>query len=114
QVAPGVEWSRTTTTAPDGGPLRLNVLTIDRAALRGRLTVALPSGGMPARERTSAMARRDHALAAINGSVFAVAPPAQGDPIGALVADGQLVSEPLQGRASLLIPRAPDQPPSVR
>jgi hypothetical protein len=114
RVAPGVEWVRTTTTAPDGGPLRLNVLTVDRAALRGRLTVALPSAGMPARERTSVMARRDHALAAINGSVFAVAAPAQGDPIGALVAGGQLVSEPLEGRAALLVPRAPDQPASVR
>jgi hypothetical protein len=113
-VAPGVSWTRTTTTAPDGGPLRLNVLTVDRSALRGRVTVALPSGGMPRRERTSAMARRSHALAAINGSVFAVAPPAAGDPIGALVSNGQLVSEPLQGRAALLVPRAADQPPSVR
>ena len=114
QVAPGVEWTRLTTTAPAGGPLRLNILRIDRAALTGRISLALAHDRVPGFERTSAMARRRGAVAAVNGSVWTVAPAAPGDPIGSLVADGRLVSEPLEGRSALLVPTAADQPATVR
>ena len=115
QVAPGVEWTRLTTTAPAGGPLRLNILRIDRAALTGRISAALAHDRVPGFERTSAMARRRGAVAAVNGSApWTVAPAAPGDPIGSLVADGRLVSEPLEGRSALLVPTAADQPATVR
>jgi len=69
--APGVEWSSMATTAPNGGPIKFNVLRIDRAALAGRrLTVALARHGLPVRERTSAMARHNRPLVASKGAVW--------------------------------------------
>ena len=69
--APGVEWSSMATTAPNGGPIKFNVLRIDRAALAGRrLTVALAHGHTMSRERTSAMARHNRALVATKGAVW--------------------------------------------
>ena len=112
--APGVQWSSTATTAPNGGPIRVNVLRIDRAALEGRrVTVALAHGHTLARERTSAMARRNHALVATNGAVWGLPAPVSGDPIGVVISDGRLVSEPLEGRSALLVPRDPAAPPRV-
>lgn len=49
------------------------------------------------RERTSEMARRVGALAAINGGFFAP----DGDPLGGLIIDGEWVSEPMAGRTCL-------------
>lgn len=106
RVAAGVSLTK---IVRSGGPWRVNVLTIDRRALRGRLGAVLSNRLVAGRERTSAMARRTRALAGVNGGYFAV----DGDPVGALAVGGRLFSEPVAGRAALLLPRTADAAPTV-
>ena len=96
-VAPGVRWTQ---VVREGGPWRVNVLAIDREALAGRLGGVLSNERVAGLERPSAMARRTSAVAGVNGGFFAV----DGDPVGALAMDGQLVSEPVNRRSALIVP----------
>jgi Phosphodiester glycosidase len=102
RVAPGVTWTR---IVREGGPWRVNVLSVDRRALRGRLGGVLSNRRIEGRERASAMARRARAVAGVNGGYFA----ADGDPVGALAIGGRLLSEPVDGRSALLVPLDPSQ-----
>jgi hypothetical protein len=106
RVAPGVRWTR---IVREGGPWRVHVLTVDRAALRGRLTGVLSNGRIEGRERASAMARRARAVAGVNGGYFAES----GDPVGALAIAGRLLSEPVDGRSGLVVPLDPSRPARV-
>ena len=106
RLAPGV---RLTRIVRSGGPWRVNVLTVERAALTGRLSAVLSNGTATRRERTSSMARRARALAGVNGGYFAV----DGNPVGSLATRGGLASEPVGGRAALLLPRAATEPAQV-
>ena len=106
EVVPGLSWTR---IARSGGPWRVNVLTIDRGALAGRVTAGLSNSRVAGRERLSAIARRTRALAGVNGGFFAV----DGDPVGTLVVRGRLVSEPVGGRSALLVPRTAGDPALV-
>jgi Phosphodiester glycosidase len=99
-LAPGVRW---TSIAREGGPWRVNVLTIDREALDGRLGGILSNDRVAGLERPSSMARRSSAVAGVNGGFFAV----DGDPVGALAFDGRVLSEPVNGRSALLVPSDP-------
>jgi Phosphodiester glycosidase len=99
-VAPGVRW---TSIAREGGPWRVNVLTIDREALDGRVGGILSNDRVAGLERPSSMARRSSAAAGVNGGFFAV----DGDPVGALAIDGRVLSEPVNGRSALLVPIDP-------
>jgi hypothetical protein len=105
-VAPGVRW---TSIVREGGPWRVNVLAVDRAALDGRLGGVLANDRIAGLERPSAMARRTGAAAGVNGGFFAVG----GDPVGALAIDGHLLSEPVRGRSALLVPSDPARPARV-
>jgi hypothetical protein len=96
-VAPGVRW---TSIAREGGPWRVNVLTIDRETLDGRLGGVLSNERVAGLERPSSMARRTSAVAGVNGGFFAV----DGDPVGALAIDGRVLSEPVNRRSALLVP----------
>jgi Phosphodiester glycosidase len=96
QVDPGVEW---TTIVRDRGPERINVLAVDPARVRG----VLSNDRIAGRERVSRMGRRVGAVAGVNGTYFT----SSGDPVGALVIDGELMSEPLDGRSALILPAAP-------
>jgi hypothetical protein len=98
RLASGLSWTRIVRA---GGPWRVNVLTVDRSVLRGRLTGVLSNGRIAGRERASAMSRRARAVAGVNGGFFA----ADGDPVGALAIGGRLLSEPLDGRSALVVPR---------
>ena len=80
---------------------RINVLTVDPARVRGVLSNERVAG----RERVSAMARRVRAVAGVNGGFFAPS----GDPVGVLAIDGELLSEPVDGRSALLLPSAAAQ-----
>src|SRR5829696_7133322 len=100
-LAPGLSW--TTEVRPDG-PLRLNVIALDRAVYAGRLTTVLSNGTVLGRETVSSMAARHGALAAVNGTYYVVGGPDDGDPVGAVVAGGRLVSEPVDGREALVVP----------
>jgi Phosphodiester glycosidase len=99
-VAPGVRW---TVIVREGGPWRVNVLTIDRVAAPGVLSGLLSNNRVAGLERPSAMARRTTAIAGVNGGFFA----AVGDPVGALAIDGRLLSEPVDGRSALVVPSDP-------
>jgi phosphodiester glycosidase len=102
------------TTAPNGGPIKVNVLRIDRPALgENRLTVVLAHGHTLSRERTSAMAHHNRALVATNGAVWGLPAPVSGDPIGVVISDGRLFSEPVQNRSALLVPRDARAPPRI-
>src|SRR5262245_40167895 len=97
QVDPGLEW---TTITRSQGPVRINVLAIDPARVRG----VLSNDRIAGRERVSRMGRRFHAVAGVNGGHFK----ASGDPVGALALEGQLLSEPIDGRTGLVLtPGAP-------
>jgi Phosphodiester glycosidase len=96
QVDPGVEW---TTIVRDSGPVRINVLAVDSARVRGVLSNERIAG----RERVSRMGRRVGAVAGVNGTYFTPT----GDPVGAMVIDGELLSEPLNGRSALILPAPP-------
>lgn len=75
------------------GPWVVNVVTIDPTRARGTLLVTT-GVGLAASERTSEMARRVKALVAMSGGFFefAAQPSAPGDPTGAVVLGGEIVS----------------------
>jgi hypothetical protein len=93
EVEPGVEW---TTIVRDSGPVRINVLAVDPARVHG----VLSNERIARRERVSAMGRRVAAVAGVNGGYFAPS----GDPVGVLAIDGELLSEPVDGRSALILP----------
>ena len=95
EVEPGVDW---TTIVREHGPERINVLTVDPARVRAVLSNERVAG----RERVSAMARRVGAVAGVNGGFFT----SNGDPVSVLAIDGELLSEPVDGRSALIVPGA--------
>lgn len=75
------------------GPFWTGALLIEPAG-GARLRPALGREPAIGRGRTSEVARRAGAIAAINGGFFS----STGDPLGCLVLDGEVLSEPLAGR----------------
>jgi hypothetical protein len=102
EVEPGVEW---TTIVRKTGPVRVNVLAVDPARVHG----VLSNERIARRERLSRMSRRVNAVAGVNGGYFA----ASGDPVGVLAMDGELLSEPVDGRSALIVPAAAAAPPFI-
>ena len=88
----------------DHGPWKLEVLTIDPKEFRGDLTSSF-GPNLEDREKTSEIAGASGALAATNGGYFVMDPAAgaPGDPAGAAVQDGKVLSEPVGDRPSLVI-----------
>lgn len=76
-----------------GGPFWTGMLVIEPGA-EIRLRPALAQATGLGRGHTSDAARRAGAIAAINGGFFA----AGGDPLGCLMVDGEVLSEPIEGR----------------
>jgi hypothetical protein len=103
EVEQGVEW---TTIVRHRPAERINVLTVEP----GRVRAVLSNDRIARRERVSSMAERVGAVAGVNGGFFAVS----GDPVGVLAIDGELLSEPVDGRSALLLPApaAPDSAPA--
>jgi hypothetical protein len=97
----GVEWTRIVRA---NGPVRINVLTVDPARVRG----VLANGRIAGLERVSRMGMRVGAVAGVNGTYFAPS----GDPVGVLALDGELLSEPVDGRSALILPAASPAPAS--
>jgi Phosphodiester glycosidase len=94
EVAPGVVWMR---IVREGGPWRVNVLEVG-----GELRSLLSNETVRGVERTSSIARRAPAAAAVNGGFFG----SGGNPVGALAVSGRVVSEPVRGRSVLVAPLA--------
>lgn len=102
-LAAGVAFTTIVRSGPGGGPWRVRVLRVEAPA---RLDSVLSNGVVPGRETVSSMARRAHAVAAVNGGFFGSRGVFDGDPIGALAVGGRLVSEPVARRAALVLPGA--------
>lgn len=92
------------TSEDDRGPWKLEVLTIDPKQFRGDLTSSF-GPDLETRETTSKLAAASGALAGTNGGFFVMDPAAgaEGDPAGAAVQDGKILSEPVGDRPSLVI-----------
>jgi hypothetical protein len=93
RVAPGVRWTR---IVRQGGPWRVNVLTVAPSA---RVVAAAAGDAAGERVRPSVLSRRLAAVAAVNGGYF----DGDGFPVGALAAGSRLLSEPVGGRSALLL-----------
>ncbi len=106
-LAPGIvfEEVRRQAVATDpllpGGPQVIYRLRIDPR--QGTLRLGQAMDEVVGAETTSSMSRRAGALAAINGGYFRTTGVARGEPVGLLVKDGRILSEPVRNRASLLI-----------
>ncbi|MGX5717174.1 phosphodiester glycosidase family protein [Arthrobacter sp. MAHUQ-56] len=92
------------TSEDDRGPWNLQVLTIDPKEFKGDLTSSF-GADLEKRETTSSLAAAAGALAATNGGYFVMDPAAgaEGDPAGASVQDGKVLSEPVGDRPSLVL-----------
>jgi hypothetical protein len=74
----------------------------------------LSNGQVAEQETTSSMARRVGAVAGVNGGFWSGHRGVRGgDSVGALIIGGELISEPVDGRSALLIPRSPAARASV-
>lgn len=87
------------------GPLVVNVLTIDPTRYRGAVVPKLAAGIAKGLVRTSTVAAREGAFAAVNGGYFVIGDTdgTPGDTAGISVIDGKLVTEAVNGRTSLIV-----------
>ncbi len=105
-IADGFAAPRTVYEGEDGerttGPWIVNVLEV----APGLAAPALATQVVPGRELLTALAARSAAPATINGGYFVIgaANGTDGDLAGIYVQDGELVSEAVNGRTSLLLP----------
>ena len=103
-LAPGVEYRRL--VAPRG-PVVVHVVAVRKhsgLALRAVLSNDRVAGPAPAQERTSAMCQRLRCVAAVNAD-FAFP---SGEPIGAVVAGGQMLRSPVPSHHQLSLTAAGD------
>ncbi|WP_408009613.1 phosphodiester glycosidase family protein [Pseudalkalibacillus sp. A8] len=106
----GYEKARVTYSEYDGtikttGPWEIDVIEINPQKFEGRLTNGLANDQIAGRETLSSMSKRKNALAAINGGYFVVGQQdgVPGDPAGISVMNGQLISESVGERTSLIL-----------
>jgi exopolysaccharide biosynthesis protein len=100
-VAPGVEYAEVTRTI-DYSPVHMNLLRLDLKKVRLDVVHAMDAAiGL---EKTSSIATRHGAFAAINGGFFRLDDSIwAGDPAGILMVEGRLWSESEKDRASIAI-----------
>ena len=115
ELAPGVAHVHIRRGAPsegsdgagttDSGPWSIHVLEIDPRAFAGRVRVALAGGHVEGRTPLTEIARTHGALAGVNAGYFVMEPSdgTPGDPAGICMLDGELVSENVTGRTSLVL-----------
>jgi exopolysaccharide biosynthesis protein len=108
QIADGVRWTHITRRGK-GGPFRVDVLAVDDR----RMAVLSGRDRVPGLERPSAMAKRHHAVAGVNGGYFALGAPDVGDPVGLVLDAGAVLSEPVGARTAFLVPRSAGEPARV-
>jgi len=105
EIAPGVTHERIVRTSP---PMRINVL---RAAPGTSARVLLSNGVVAGVAGPSVFGRGS--LAGVNGAFFDPTGPDTGDVVGAHVGGGELASEPVDGRSTLVLPADPLARPRV-
>ncbi len=109
-TAKGYAGLRTVYTGEDGertrGPWVVHVLRVDPDRYRGTLEPELATEIVPERELLTSISARTDALAAVNGGYFVIgeADGTPGDLAGISVLEGDLVSEAVDGRTSLILP----------
>ena len=102
---------RTVYTGEDGGettgPWVVHVLRIDPDNYDGKLELQLATGIVPGRETLTSISSRTHSLAAINGGYFVIGETdgTEGDLAGISMLEGTLVSEAVDGRTDLILPK---------
>jgi len=108
--ADGYTGLRVVYTGQDGrettGPWVVHVLKIDPALYNGTLAPELATEVVPERETLTSIVARTDALAGTNGGYFVISPEdgTPGDLAGISMLDGNLVSEAVDGRTSLVLP----------
>ena len=109
-TAAGYSGLRVVFTGEDGGrttgPWVVNVLEVDPVGYAGTVAPALATEVVPGRETLSALAARRGALGSLNGGYFVIgaANGTDGDLAGSSLLGGELVSEAVDGRTSLVLP----------
>lgn len=88
------------------GPWDINILEVNPKQFNGHLASELSNNQIEGRELVSSMAQRLNAVAGINGGYFVMGPSdgTPGDLAGIAVDHGQLVSESVGNRPSLILP----------
>lgn len=110
-AAKGYTGLRTVYTGEDGGkttgPWVVHVLEVDPDLHDGTLAPELATEIVPERELLTSISARTDALAAINGGYFVIGPNdgTPGDLAGTSILEGELVSEAVDGRTNLILPR---------
>ena len=110
-TADGYTGTRVVFTGEDGletsGPWVVHVLRVDPTRFDGTLAPELATEIVPERETLSAISARTDSLAAINGGYFVIGDNdgTPGDLAGISVLGGRLVSEAVDGRTSLVLPK---------
>lgn len=104
-VAAGVDHLHLTRAAPGGGQWNVHALQIDPSL--ARLDVIRAQDSAIGLERTSSIAARTKAIAAINGGYFRTSGTFLGDSTGVVTIDGEIWSEPDRGRAAVGLVRGP-------
>ena len=108
-VSKGFSDSRVVFTGEDGeattGPWAVNVLEINPKTFKGHISPVLSNDEIPGKEKLTSMSKRMNAIGGINGGYFVMGPNdgTEGDLAGISMVDGQLVSEAVNGRTSLLL-----------
>ena len=98
-IMPGLTYSHITKMTP-GGMLHIHVLKIDLKNEKISVRPELAKGIIGSLERTSGMARRCNAIAAINGSFFEARDTLH-LPVGFMVIDGQVVNKSILERTAV-------------
>jgi hypothetical protein len=90
------------------GPWVVNVLEINPEKFKGEIVPELGTEIVPDREKVSSIAARTNALAATNGGYFVMGPTdgTEGDLAGVSMIGGNLISEAVNGRTSVILSKS--------
>jgi exopolysaccharide biosynthesis protein len=99
QIVPGIDYSYLKKFTP-AGPLHIHILKIDLNNEKINVRPSLAKNVIGKLERTSSIAMRNNAIAAINGSFFEARKKLH-LPIGFMVIDGQVVNKSILARTAV-------------
>jgi exopolysaccharide biosynthesis protein len=108
----GYASANTIFTAFDGtrttGPWSIHVIEVDPDTFQGEVTSSLAQGVIKGKEKVTEISERTGALAAVNGGYFVMGPSdgTTGDLAGISMVEGELVSESVSDRTSLIFPES--------
>jgi hypothetical protein len=87
------------------GPWVVNVLEVNPKKFKGRIVPELGTKIVPEREKVSSITARTNALSATNGGYFVMGPSdgTEGDLAGVSMIGGDLISEAVNGRTSVIL-----------